>query len=38
LNCLYILSVSSPYLLVFDNDHVMSYMGADDIVSGIGEA
>ena len=30
--------MSSPYLLVFSNDRVMRYMGADDVVRGVGEA
>jgi len=30
--------MSSPYLLVFSNDRVMRYMGADDVVGGVGEA
>jgi len=30
--------LSSPYLLVFDDDRVMRYMRADDVVGGAGEA
>jgi len=30
--------MSSPYLLVFSDDRVMRYMGADDVASGAGEA
>jgi len=30
--------MSSPFLLVFDDDRVMRYMGADDVVGGAGEA
>jgi len=30
--------MSSPYLLVFGNDRVLRYTGADDVVGGIGEA
>jgi len=26
--------MSSPYLLVFDDDRVMRYMGADDVAGG----
>jgi len=29
--------MSSPYPLVFGDDHVMRYMGADDVTSGVGE-
>jgi len=41
--CLYIfellyVSVSSPYLLVFDDDRVILYTGADDVAGGSGEA
>jgi len=32
------LSVSSPYLLVFDNDRVIRYMGVDDVVVSPSEA
>jgi len=32
------LFINSSYLLVFDNDCVMRYMGADDIAGGAGEA
>jgi len=31
-------TVSSPYLLVFGDDRVLHYMGACDVVGGIGEA
>jgi len=30
--------MSSPYLLVFGDDHVMRYMRADDVVGGADEA
>jgi len=30
--------LSSPYLLVFGDDHVMRYTGADDVASVAGEA
>jgi len=30
--------MSSPYLLVFGDDRVMRYTGADDVASGAGEA
>jgi len=41
--CLYVcvcvfLYVSSPYLLVFSDDRVMCYTGADDVRGGAGEA
>jgi len=29
--------MSSPYLLVFGDDRVMHYMGADDVASGASE-
>jgi len=31
------LYLSSPYLLVFGDDHVICYMGADDVARGAGE-
>jgi len=31
-------TVSSPYLLVFDDDRVLRYTSAYDIAGGIGEA
>jgi len=31
-------SVRSPYLLVFDDDRVIHYTGADNVVGGSGEA
>jgi len=30
--------MSSPYLLVFGDDRVMCYTGADDVAGGVGEA
>jgi len=30
--------MSSPFLLVFGDDRVMRYTGADDVVGGAGEA
>ena len=30
--------MSSPYLLVFGDDRVMRYMGADDVAGGADEA
>jgi len=30
--------MSSPYLLVFGDDRVMCYTGADDVAGGAGEA
>jgi len=30
--------MSSPYLLVFGDDRVMRYRGADDVASGADEA
>jgi len=30
--------MSSPYLLVFGNDRVMRYTGADDVAGGADEA
>jgi len=30
--------LSSPYLIVFGDDRVMCYMGADDVVGGASEA
>jgi len=30
--------MSSPYLLVFGDDRVMRYTGADDVAGGAGEA
>jgi len=30
--------LNSPYLLVFGDDHVMHYTGADDVAGGAGEA
>jgi len=30
--------MSSPYLLMFGDDRVMRYTGADDVVGGAGEA
>ena len=30
--------MSSPYLLVFDDDRVMRYTGADDVAGGANEA
>ena len=38
LNCIYFDIVSPPYLLVFDDDRVMRYMGVDDVAGGVGEA
>jgi len=32
------LFVSSPYLLVFGDDHVIRYTGVDDVVGGADEA
>ena len=32
------LYVSSPYLFVFGDDHVMRYTGEDDVAGGPGEA
>jgi len=29
--------LSSPYLCVFDDDHVTRYMGANDVAGGAGE-
>ena len=38
LNCDFIyMYVSSPYLLVFGDDCVICYTGADDVVGGSGE-
>jgi len=31
-------TVSSPYLLVFSDDHVLRYTRADDVIGGSGEA
>jgi len=30
--------MSSPYLLVFGDDRVMRYTGADDVAGGVDEA
>jgi len=30
--------MSSPYLLVFGDDRVMHYTGADDVAGGVDEA
>jgi len=35
---LYVLSLSSPYLLVFVGDCVICYTGANDVVGGSSEA
>jgi len=32
------LSISLPYLLVFVDDRVMRYLGANDVAGGAGEA
>jgi len=34
---MFVLIVSSPYLLVFGDDHVRWYMGANDVEGGSGE-
>jgi len=31
-------TVSSPYLLVFEDDRVLRYTWADDVAGGFGEA
>jgi len=31
-------TISSPYLLVFGDDRVIRYMGANDVAGGAGEA
>jgi len=35
---LIVYSVSSPYLLVFGDDHVIRYTRTNDVVGGAGEA
>jgi len=34
----YIYTISSPYLFVFDDDHVIRNTWADDVAGGAGEA
>ena len=34
---LYFFYLSLPYMLVFSDDHVICYMGADDVVGRVGE-
>jgi len=36
--CILFYFVSSPYLLVFGDDHVLRYTWADDVTGGFGEA
>ena len=31
-------TVNSPYLLVFGDDRVIHYTGANDVIGGVGEA